>query len=161
MKSLTGLLIIGAIALGGSACDNGEQAKAQEAQREAEAKARDADREAAEKKAEAEREASAARAKAEAARTEARATLQKDIAAADRKAMDLKERTAKLKGKAKLNGQAASQEFDKRRAVVDKDLQQLNTQSGSAWDELKLQTERDIDALEESVDSFDKTLAKR
>jgi hypothetical protein len=144
-----------------NACDKGEeQAKAEEARREAEAKVADAEREANEKKAAAEREAAELQAKADAARVEARTALQKDIAAADRKAVDLKERATKAKGKAKLNAEAASAEFDKRRAVVEQDLQQLNTARGEAWDTLKQKTERDIDEVEAAVDSFDRTLGK-
>lgn len=124
----------------------------------AQAKIAEAEREANEKKAEAEREASEVRAKAETARTEARAALQKDIAAADRKAVDLKERAAKAKGKVKLNAEAASTEFDTRRAVVERDLQQLNSARGEEWDKLKQQTERDVDSVEAAVDSFDRTL---
>jgi hypothetical protein len=94
-------------------------------------------------------------------RAEARAAIQKDIAAADRKALDLKERAAKARGKAKLNAQAAATEYDKRRTVVEQDLQKLNTAAGAEWDELKKQTERDVDAVEEAVESLDRTVASK
>jgi colicin import membrane protein len=161
-KSPIAILLAGLIAVGLSGCNKGEeQAKAQEAQREAQAKAAEAQREADEKKAEAAREAAQVSAKAEAARVDARAAIQKDIAAADRKAADLKERVAKAKGNAKLNAQAAATEFDKRRGVVERDLEQLNTARGEAWDKVKEQTERDVDAVEAAVDSFDRALPSK
>jgi len=160
MKSLTALWAVGLVALCLGGCNQGkEQAAAEEAQRNANAKVAEAEREANEKKLAAEKEASEARIKAEAARKEARAAIQKDIAAADRKAADLKERAAKAKGKAKLNAEAAATEFDKRRGLVEQDLQKLNTASGEAWDKLKQETEQHVDAVEEAVASFDRTLS--
>ena len=144
-----------------AACDRGAEERAEEARREARAKVVQAEREANEKTAAAEREAAQVRAKADVARAEARAALQKDIAEADRKAVGLKERTAKAKGTAKIHAEAASTEFDNRRAVVERDLQQLNTARGEAWDTLKQQTERDIDAVEAALESFDQTLASK
>jgi len=161
MKSSTAILAAGLFVMGFAGCNQGkEQAAAEEARREANAKVAEAEREASEKKLAAEKEANEARIKAAAARTEARAALQKDIAAVDRKAADLKERAAKVKGKAKLNAEAASAEFDKRRAVVEQDLQKLNTASGEAWDTLKAETEKHVDAVEEAATSFDRTLSR-
>lgn len=90
-----------------SACDNRSQAKAEEAKQTEAAKIAEADREAAQKKAEAQQELAKTEAKLASDRKEARADLQKTVAAADRKAMDLKERAAKVKGKAKLNAEGS------------------------------------------------------
>jgi colicin import membrane protein len=142
-----------------SGCNKEEQAKAEREKVETQAKAAEAQREADEKKAEAAREAAETSAKADTARSEARASIQKDVDAADRKAADLRERAAKLKGNAKLNAEAASNELTKRRTALDKDLQELGTARGEAWDKLKAQTEKDVDAVEAAVDSFDRTLS--
>jgi hypothetical protein len=161
MKSLLSAVIVyGVVALNLAACNSGkEQAAAEEARREADGKVAEAEREANEKKRAAEKEAADARAEADAARVEARAAIQKDIAAADRKAADLKERAAKAKGKAKLNAEAAATEFDRRRAVVEQDLQTLTAATGEQWDKLKVQTERNVDAVEEAVASLDRTVS--
>jgi hypothetical protein len=149
--------LLGLLAL--AACNKGDdQAKVDEAKRDAEAKVAEADREANEKKAQAEKDVAEAKAKAEKAREEARSSFKKDIDAADRKAADLKTRLVKAKGKVKLNAEAAAAELDKRRAVVERDMQGLTSASGDAWDTLKAQTEKDIDAVEEAVSSLDKTL---
>ncbi len=145
--------------LGVVACNKGEdQAKLDEAKREAAAKVADAEREANEKKASAEHDLAEAKAKADAARADARATIQKDLAADDRKAVDLKERASKATGKMKLNAQAASAEYDKRRAAAEHDLENLNTASGDAWDNMKAQAQRDADAVKTALNAFDTTL---
>jgi len=159
MKLTRILVVVGLLAVGTTACDKGEDtAKLQEAQREAAEKVAEADREAAVKKTEAEGELREMEEKATAARNEARAEIQKDLAAADRKATDLKERLAKAKGKVKLNGDAASAEYEKRRAVAERGLESLTTATGTAWEGLKAQVEKDVDAVEAALDSFDKTI---
>ena len=158
MKIIYGLIATGVLAL--AACDKGDdQKKVEEASREAAEKTAEADREAAEKKAEAARELEKTQAEAQKARDDARQSFESDVAAADRKAADLKARAAKATGKTKLNADAAVTELDKRRAVVTRDLETLKTASGDAWDTLKAQTEKDVTALKDAVESLDKTLS--
>jgi len=80
------------------------------------------------------------------------------LSAADRTAMDLKERLAKVKGKAKANAEAASAEYDKHRTAAERDLEGLNQASGPAWDTLKAQADKDLDALKAALDAFGKAL---
>jgi len=160
MKLFRSCLLSSVLVLTAAACDKGDdQARAAKAKEEAAAKVADAEREAAQKKADAQRELAEAEAKAQKERADARAELQKQIAADDRKALDLKERLAKAKGKVKLNAEAASTEYDKRRGVVERDIESLNTATGAAWDTLKAQTSKDLDSLKASLDAFDKTLS--
>lgn len=157
MRVLAGVCLVGLVCV---ACDKGaDQAKLDEAKREAATKIADAEREAADKKAAAERDLAETKAKAETARAEARASLQKSLDAGDRKAVDLKARAAKATGKAKLNAQAASVEYDKRRAVAEKDLANLGTATGDAWDSVKDQAQKDVDSVKTALDSFDTTLS--
>ena len=156
MRVVVGAGLIGLVCV---ACDKGpDQAKVEEAKREAATKVADAEREANEKKAAAEKELAETKAKAEKERTEARVELQKALDAGDRKAVDLKARAAKATGKVKLNAQAASAEYDKRRAVAASDLAGLSTATGDAWDTLKAQASKDVDAVKASLDAFDTTL---
>ena len=90
------------VAVTGVACDDSEQL-AEKAKTEAAAKAAAAEKAADDVKAEAARQLRIADAKAAPARAEARASIQKNVSAGDRTAMDLKERLAKVKGKAKAN----------------------------------------------------------
>src|SRR3954469_4079145 len=141
----------------GAACDNSEELAAK-AKAEADAKTASAERAADDAKAEAARQLRIADAKAAPARAEARATIQKSVSAGDRTAMDLKERLAKLKGKAKSNAEGASAEYDKRRTAAERDLEGLNQASGAAWDTLKTQTNQDVEALKAALDAFEKAL---
>src|SRR4051812_35543696 len=100
------------------ACDDSEELAAK-AKAEAAAKAAAAERAADDAKAEAARQVRIADAKAAPARAEARSALQKSVSAGDHTATDLKERTAKLKGKAKTNSEVASAEYDKQRTIVE------------------------------------------
>jgi hypothetical protein len=158
MKPIRLVCSIGLAAL--MACNKGEdQAKLDEAKREAATKVADAEREANEKKAAAERELAATKAKLDADRAQARVALQKDLAAHDRKALDLKERAAKVTGKVKLNAQAASAEYDKRRAAAERDLEGLNSATGDAWETLKAQAQKDVESVKTALDAFDNTLS--
>jgi colicin import membrane protein len=139
------------------ACDDSEELAAK-AKAEASAKAAAAEKAADDAKAEAARQLRIADEKAAPARAEARAALQKNLSAADRTAMDLKERMAKLKGKAKTNAEAASAEYDKQRVAAEHDLEGLNDARGSAWDTLKAQADKDADALKTALDAFTKAV---
>jgi hypothetical protein len=161
MKICASLLVIGLTLGGVAACNKDEQVKLEQEKREAAEKAANAQREADEEKAKAAKELAEAERKASEARTEARAELQKDIAAIDRKAMSLKESAAKAAGKAKLNAAAATAEFDKRRAVVEADLQRLNTATGEAWQTTKAETEKHVESAKAALDSLDNTLAAK
>ncbi len=159
MKMTRVLCLVCLSGFGLMACNKGEdQAKLDTAKREAATKVADAEREANDKKAAAEHDLADAKAKADAARADARASIQKDLAADDRKAVDLKERAAKATGKKKLNAQAASTEYDKRRTAAEHDLEGLNSASGDAWDNLKAQAQRDVDSVKTALDAFDTTL---
>lgn len=143
-------------------CDRGsEQAQLEEEKREAEAKASAAQREADEAKAKAEKEVAEAERKGEESRREDSAEIEKDVAALDRKAATLKESSAKSVGKARLNSDAAIVEFDKRRAVVDADVQRLKTATGAAWDTTKAETQRHIEAAREALDNVDRTVSAK
>jgi colicin import membrane protein len=141
------------------ACDDSEELAAK-AKTEAAAKAAAAEKAADDLKAEAARQVRIADAKAAPARAEARAAIQKTVSAGDRTAMDLKERLAKLKGKAKANAEAASAEYDKRRTAAERDLEGLNQASGTAWETLKAQTDKDVEALKAALDAFQKALGR-
>lgn len=156
MRVLSGLCLVGVL---GVACDKGaDQAKLDEAKREAATKVADAEREAADKKAAAERDLAETKAKAEGERAEARTALQKELAASDRKVADLKARAAKANGKVKLNAQAAAVEYDKRHAVAERSLSNLNSATGDAWEGLKTSARNDVDAVKTALDSFDTAL---
>jgi len=139
------------------ACDDSEELAAK-AKAEAAQKAAAAERAADEAKAEGARQLRIADAKAAPARAEARSALQKNLSAADRTAMDLKERLAKLKGKAKTNAEAASAEYDKHRTAAERDLEGLNQASGATWDTLKAQADKDVEALKAALDAFTKAV---
>ena len=141
------------------ACDDSDELAAK-AKAEAASKAAAAERAADDAKAEAARQVRIADAKAAPARAEARTALQKNLSAADRTAMDLKERLAKLKGKAKANAEAASAEYDKHRTAAERDLEGLNQASGAAWDSLKTQADKDVDALKSALDAFSKAVGR-
>ncbi len=145
------------VSVTGVACDDSEEL-ASKAKAEAASKAAAAEKAADDLKAEAARQLRIADAKAAPARGEARAAIQKTVSAGDRKAMDLKERLAKVKGKAKANAEAASAEYDKRRTAAERDLEGLNQASGTAWDALKAQTDKDVEALKAALDAFEKAL---
>jgi len=138
-------------------CDDSEELAAK-AKAEAASKAAAAERAADDAKAEAARQLRIADAKAAPARAEARTTLQKNLSAADRTAMDLKERLAKMKGKAKTHAEAASAEYDKQRTAAERDLEALNQASGATWDTLKAQADKDVDALKAALDAFTKAV---
>jgi len=140
-----------------AACDNSQEL-ADKAKAEAATKAAAAERAADDAKAEAARQLRIADAKAAPARAEARTAIQKNLSAADRTAMDLKERLAKLKGKAKANADAASVEYDKRRTAAERDLEGLNQANGSTWEALKAQADKDVEALKAALDAFQKSL---
>jgi hypothetical protein len=147
------------ISLTAVACDDSEELAAK-AKAEAAAKAAAAEKVADDLKAEAARQVRIADAKAAPARAEARVAIQKTVSAGDRTAMDLKERLAKLKGKAKANAEAASAEYDKRRTTAERDLEGLNQASGTAWETLKAQTDKDVEALKAALDAFQKALGR-
>jgi len=157
MKMMRGFWALVLVAVTGVACDDSEQL-AEKAKTEAAAKAAAAEKAADDVKAEAARQLRIADAKAAPARSEARASIQKNVSAGDRTAMDLKERLAKVKGKAKANAEAASAEYDKRRTAAERDLEGLNQTSGTAWDTLKAQTDKDVDALKTALDAFAKAV---
>jgi hypothetical protein len=162
MKTLLRVALLGVLAASSVACNKAEeQAKVEEAKREAAEKAAAAQREADETKAKAALEVAETERKAEEARREARASAQKDIADLDRKALSLKEDMNKAKANVKLNAAAASAEFDKRRGLVEADLQKLNTATGAAWDSTKADLDRHIAAAKEGLDSFDRTLSAK
>src|SRR4051812_38005067 len=125
MKIARALGVLALLGITVAGCDDSEEL-AQKAKVEAATKAAAAEKAADDLKAEAGRQLRIADAKAAPARAEARAGIQKSLGAADRKAMDLKERLAKAKGKAKANGEAASAEYDKRRTAAERDLEGLN-----------------------------------
>jgi colicin import membrane protein len=139
------------------ACDDSEELAAK-AKAEAASKAAAAESAADDAKAEAARQLRIADAKAAPARAEARTALQKNLSTSDRTAMDLKERLAKLKGKAKTNAEAASAEYDKHRIAAERDLEGLNQASGTAWDTLKAQADKDVEALKVALDAFTKAV---
>ena len=157
MKIVRGLSALLLVALTALACDDGEELAAK-AKAEAATKAAAAEKAADDAKAEAARQLRIADAKAAPARAEARAAIQKSVSAGDRTAMDLKEKLAKLKGKAKANAEAASAEYDKRRTVAERDLEGLNQASGAAWETLKAQTDKDVEALKTSLEAFQKAV---
>lgn len=158
MKIPAFLFLIGC-SVCGVACDKGEDQA--ELAREVAEKTAAAQREMDEAKAKAAQEIAEVERKAEEAKREARAEIQKDVAAIDRKAMSLKESLATAAGKAKENAAAAAAEFDKRRGVLEGDLQKLNTATGAAWDTVKAETKLHLDAARDGLDSFDKTLAAK
>ena len=84
--------------------------------------------------------------------------MQKTLSGADRTAMDLKEKLAKVKGKAKVNAETASAEYDKRRTAAERDLEGLNQASGATWDTLKAQADQDVAALQAALDAFTKAV---
>src|SRR6185295_17614528 len=98
MKIARGFLALVLLGATGVACDDSEELAAK-AKAQAAAAAASAERAVDDAKAEAARQVRIADAKAAPARAEARAALQKNLSAADRTAMDLKERLAKVKGK--------------------------------------------------------------
>lgn len=139
------------------ACDNGEELKLQQARADASAKSAADEREA-NQRAEAAREQRNRDAKAEPARAEARAAIRKTLSASDMKAMDLKERLAKLPGKRKDAGAASSAAYDKTRTAAERDLEGLNTSTGAAWDSLKAHTDQDLEALKGALAAFEKAV---
>jgi hypothetical protein len=153
-RAFSVLVLLGVTAL---ACDDSEEL-ATKAKAEAAAQAASAERAADDAKAEAARQLRIADAKAAPVRAEARTAMQKNLSAADRTALDLKERLAKLKGKAKTNAEAASAEYDKRRTAAERDLEGLNQASGAAWNTLKGQADQDVDALKTALDAFTKAV---
>ncbi len=157
MKIARALWTLVLLGVTGMACDDSDELAAK-AKAEAAAKVAAAERAADDAKAEAARQLRIADAKAAPARAEARTAIQKNVSAADRTALDLKERLAKLKGKAKVNAEAASAEYDKRRTAAERDLEALNQASGPAWDTLKAQADRDVDALKTALDALAKAL---
>lgn len=157
MKIARAFWVLVLLGLSGVACDESEELAAK-AKAEAATKAAAAERAADDAKAEAARQLRIADAKAAPARAEARTAIQKTLSASDRTAMDLKERLAKVKGKAKANADAASAEYDKRRTAAERDLEGLNQASGAAWDTLKAQADKDLDALKTALDAFTKAV---
>lgn len=158
MKIARGFWVLALIVFA-SACDDSEELAAK-AKAEAAAKTAAAERAADDAKAEAARQQRIADAKAAPARAEARSAIQKTLSTGDRTAMDLKERMAKLKGKAKANAEAASTEYDKLRTTAERDVEGLNQANGAAWDTLKAQTDKDVEALKSALDAFTKAVGR-
>jgi hypothetical protein len=52
-------------------------------------------------------------------------------------------------------------ELTKRRTVLEKDLAELNAARGEAWDKLKEQTDKDVDAVKAAVESFDRSISSK
>ena len=143
-----------AIAIGVAACGN----KAEEAKKEADQKAAEAAKsakEADDKAAAAKKDADDKTAKANSV---VKAKLQKDLDAADRKAVYLKEKAAKLTGAPKKNADAAVTELDTRHAAAKASVAKLDTATGAAWDTQKVAVESDIAALNKAVESLETTL---
>jgi hypothetical protein len=138
------------------ACDEGAE-QAEKAKAAAAASAAALEQKASDEKAEAARQVRIADAKAEPARNEARIAIRKTLSEADRTAMDLKERLGKAKGSSKAKAGAASADYDKARTAAERDIEGLNTASGSAWDALKEQTDKDLATLKSSLDAFAKS----
>ena len=146
--------VLGGLAL--AACDDGAE-QAEKAKAAAAASAAALEQKASDEKAEAARQVRIADAKAEPARNEARLAIRKTLSEADRTAMDLKERLGKAKGSAKSKAEAASADYDKARTAAERDIEGLNTASGSAWDTLKAQTDKDLATLKSALDTFTKS----
>jgi hypothetical protein len=146
--------VLGGVAL--TACDDGAE-QAEKAKAAAAASAAALEQKASDEKAEAARQVRIADAKAEPARNEARLAIRKTLSEADRTALDLKERLAKAKGSAKAKAAAASADYDKARTAAERDIEGLNSASGSAWDTLKVQTDKDLAALKTALDAFQKS----
>ena len=149
-------LLAVALTVGVAACGN----KAEEAKKEADQKAAEAAKsakEADDKAAAAKKEADDKAAKANA---EIKAKLQKDLDAADRKAVYLKEKAAKITGATKKNADAAVTELDTRHAAAKASIAKLDTATGAAWETQKVAVESDIAALNKAVDSLETTLKK-
>lgn len=100
-------------------------------------------------------------AKLKAAHAEARVGLQKDLDAADRKAMSLKLKAAKTVGVQKKNADAAIAELDKRRDAAKVSMSKLGDDMSPAWDETKKAADDDVAAVGKAVDALERTLAKR
>jgi colicin import membrane protein len=146
-------LLAVALTVGVAACGN----KAEEAKKEADQKAAEAAKEADDKAAAAKKEADDKAAKANA---EIKAKLQKDLDAAERKAVYLKEKAAKVTGATKKNADAAVTELDTRSAAAKASVAKLDTSTGAAWETQKVAVESDIAALNKAVDSLETTLKK-
>ncbi len=155
MRALWVFGVLASVAL--AACDDSAE-QAEKAKAEAAAKAAAAEQKASDDKAEAARQQRIADAKAEPARDAARVAIRKTLSDADRTAMDLKERLGKAKGATKSKAEAASADYDKARTAAERDIEGLNTATGSAWDTLDAQTEKDLATLKTALDAFTKSL---
>ncbi len=155
MRALWVFGVLASVAL--AACDDSAE-QAEKAKADAAAKAAAAEQKASDDKAEAARQQRIADAKAEPARNTARLAIRKTLSDADRTAMDLKERLGKAKGAAKSKAEAASADYDKARTAAERDIEALNTATGSTWDTLNAQTEKDVAALKTALDAFTKAL---
>lgn len=155
MRALWLFVVSAGVAL--AACDD-SAAQAEKAKADAAAKAAAAEQKASDEKAEVLRQQRIADAKAEPARDAARLAIRKTLSDADRSAMDLKERLGKAKGAAKSKATAASADYDKARTAAERDIEGLNTATGTTWDTLNAQTEKDLATLKTALDAFTKSL---
>jgi regulator of protease activity HflC (stomatin/prohibitin superfamily) len=170
----TSLLVLGA-------CDNSardQQVKAEQAQRQADDKAVKAQKEANDKTAKAQNEADdkAAQANAEArqdmAKGQARAneeirsanqdivkqrndyhvSTQKELNEIDNKIDDLKVKAQKATTKPKGDFTEAMRTVDTKRAALDTDLRNIDTQPPTAFDSYRAKVDKEIDDLKKSID---------
>ena len=148
------LMVMGSLVL--EACDDGAE-QAEKAKAAAAASAAAIEQKASDEKAEAARQQRIADAKAEPARNAAKLAIRKTLSEADRTAMDLKERLGKAKGAGKAKAEAASADYDKARTAAERDIEGLNTASGTAWDTLNTQTDKDLATLKAALDVFTKS----
>ena len=141
-----------------TADDKGAEAdKAGKVAEDKAAEAAKANKEADDKAAVAKKEAAETLAKAH---SDARAALQKDVDAADRKTLALKEKVAKATGAMKKNADAATTELDTRREAVKTGMVKLETAVGVDWDTAKTQVAADTAALNKAIDALEATLKK-
>lgn len=159
---IASLLLCTALSTAALACNDADAAK-----KEAEAKAEEATKSAREAAAKASAEAQNAAAKvseaaaaAKKAALEAQASLTKDVDDAERKAVALKERTAKLTGAKKANAEAALIEVDKRVASAKAEVAKVASATGDTLDTAKDKAKIEIDGLKKSVENFETTVNK-
>jgi cell division septum initiation protein DivIVA len=161
------LILCAALAL--TACERSaseDQAKAQQAQKEADEKTVKAQKEADEKTAKAQGEAVQVANKEQAkanddireatqdelkARNDFQVLTQKSVSEIDHKIDQVKVKAAKTTGKAKSDFEAAMRDVDSKHAMLDSDMKALPSQTALTLDSFKVKVNKAIDDLKKSV----------
>jgi hypothetical protein len=143
-------------AVAATACNDPkrDQAKADQAQRDAVQKTDQAQREAKEQsaraRANAQQEQQSANDSLEKARAEYRDKTRSELGDVDAKIADLEARQSKATGKARTDVVAALDDLRQKRELLRIDLQRIDTTTAAAWDQLKSKVDADVEAVKKA-----------